>query len=44
VGTGSIRRLTRDSLGAGTPSWSPNGSQIAFVSQTTQHGYEPELG
>jgi Tol biopolymer transport system component len=44
VGTGSIRRLTRDSLGAGTPSWSPNGSQIAVVSQTTQHGYEPELG
>lgn len=41
--TGKSTRLTRDSLGAETPSWSADGSQIAFVSQTPRHGYTPEL-
>ena len=41
--TGASRQLTLDALGAGQPSWSPDGSQIAFVSARPQTGYEPEL-
>ena len=41
--TGATRRLTRNSLGAGQPSWSPDGSRIAFESERPQTGYEPEL-
>ena len=41
--TGASRQLTANALGAGQPSWSPDGSQIAFVSARPQTGYEPEL-
>jgi Tol biopolymer transport system component len=41
--TGTATKLTPGGLGAGSPSWSPDGSEIAFVSVTAQSGYTPKL-
>lgn len=41
---GQLRRLTAAGLFAGSPTWSPDGTRVAFYEMTVDHAFDARFG